>query len=646
MTTLSPLPFNSKPIAPATKTIPFSSAPIAPVSIPDIISQHNVENSTPSKNLGDFSADAITEGVNKIKSSITSGGDKMSAGVKEGGFGGLGKILTGIGESGLGTASGFLQTIFSPLTAVINDSASHISDNPIVQKIATSGFGNAIAKGEQGLTDWAQKHPELATNLSDALNVGFATIGDKLAGSPDLKLPDASTLKSDIGNAKDIITSGSKKAIDTLGNAKDTITENIPGNDIPGKMVRRVQDTLDTRAELKSAPKEVQTAVKADIPKAQADFVNNMTDAEKAKAFDMLQKQKVGTKEMVMKPSERPDAVIGERALEPVKFLEQQKNAAIQAEGEHVKNLGGQSVDINDVKSKFLDKLKTLGISERPPEELLNKKGQIDPKISPLDFSKSELSTPASAKDRQLLETAYKELQGPEIKSASDLHTTRQRLFNETQNKNFTEPFSDRIVDLIHNNKGTSLRSDILHAIKDQAGGTGEGYAAEATRNAKIQDALQTFYKAFGKDLNGKDINIQNLKAGEVANRLSGNASSVVENALQKVEGLAREYGYKSDVSTRVLVAFKTMLKNIVGETQHNSLAGAVEQGTKAALPDAAEIVGNVASGSKTGTLKAAVNFAKGNTRAEQIRALEGLLKPKSTIVVPKSKNVDPILGF
>lgn len=634
MQTLTPLPFNSKPIAAATKSIPFSSAPIAPLSIPDIISQHNISTAQATApfapkdpNLGETTADAELGAANKIKSSVTDAASELNDLKNDpNAKGNMGeslintvKAIGAMAKGGLGVASGVLAGIFSPVPGTVNYLGNKIGNSPTVQKISTSGFGDAVAKGEQAVSDWAQKHPTLV----DAANILMAVVGEKIGapGLEDVKSP----ISEDLNTVKDTVVDTTKKTAKVVADTTNALADKIPGKDIPGKINRRFADAKASSAELKAAPKEVQAAVKTDIPKPTADFVNNMTDAEKTKALDMLEKQKAGVK-APMKPSERPDAVIGQRALEPVKFLEGQKQNSIVAEGEHVKELGNQSIDLSTAKNNLLDKFKTMGVT-------IGEDGK-------LDFSKSELSTPASAKDRGLMQTAVDELKNENI-SAREGHTIRQRLFNETQGKNFTEPFSDRVVDMIHNNKGTSLRSDILHAINDQAGANGEGYAAEATKNAKIQDALQSFYKAFGKDLNGKDINIQNLKAGEVANRISGNASSVVENALQKVEQLAREYGYKSNVSTRNLVYFKTILKNIVGETQANSLAGAVEQGNKAALPDTLDIAEHAVKGNKLGILKSGAKFIKSNTQGEQIRALEGLLKLKG-----KGSSLDKVLGF
>lgn len=428
-----------------------------------------------------------------------------------------------------------------------------------------------------------------------------------------LKPETQSTISDTIKPISDKVES----TINTIKNApKNTFNAVAEGEGITAKAARRVKDVQENKAQLSEQPKVIQNSVKADIPQAQAEFIHETTSEEKNLMKDMLEKQKNGVKKNVMTPSERPDAVIGKETMKPVKFLEDQKKLAIQEEGNHVKNLTDKQVDYSKTVSDFKDRLSTLGVNEGEDGRL--------------DFSKSELSTPSSSKDRGLLQLTADELKpneaGEYVKPASELHTIRQRLFNETQNKNFTEPFTDRIVSMVHNDTGTSVRSGLLHDINGQAGITGKGYTATVTRNAKIQDALETFYKLVGKDAAGKEVNIQNLKAGEVANRIAGNASANVENALYKIETLAKELGYTSDVSVRKLVAFKTMLKNIVGETQANSLAGAIEQGNKAAAADGAEIFGNIVKGEKIGTAKAVLKFVKGNSRAEQIRALEELL--------------------
>lgn len=408
---------------------------------------------------------------------------------------------------------------------------------------------------------------------------------------------------------------------------KEKITE-LPGATIPGKIARRVQDAKMSGDDLKQQPKPVQTAVKADIPQPQATLIHEATPTEKSLMSEMLDKHTEGTKKLVMTPETRPDAVIGREAMKAVKFLEDQKKSAQLIEGEHVKNLGNHDVNYSIPANNFFTKLQQLKVRVRTPEELLTEKG----KVGPLDFSKSELDGRSSAKDRGLLEMTFDKLKpnenGEYIKPADELHTNRQSLFNETQNKNFTEPFSDKIVNIVHNDQGNSVRSDLLHAIRDQAGDTGKGYEATTVKNAKIQDALQSFYKLIGKDAGTRETNIKNLGVGEVANRLEGNASAKVENAFQKIEDIASQYGFKNDVSIRKLVAFKTILKNILGETQHNSLAGAVEQGSRAALPgEAMDVAGNALSGKVGGTIKAVGKFVKSNTRAEQARALKNLLE-------------------
>lgn len=473
---------------------------------------------------------------------------------------------------------------------------------------AAQNYVNQIDRARQAV----ENHP---------VNEFLGWMGLKALGANKVTLPENSVLNKNIS--------------DVPG---DTFKA-IPGSAIPGKMVRRVGDAINSTKELSQQPEQIKSAVKADIPQPQAELINQANPQEKAVMKQMLDLQKEGVKKLIMKPEERPDAKIGQQAMNMVDYLQKQKKQAQFIEGEHVKGLVNKPVDFSKTFQDFKDRMATLGVTE-------GEKGR-------LDFSKSELSTPASAKDRGLLQLTFDELkpnnEGQYVKSANELHTIRQRLFNETQNKNFTEPFSDRIVSMVHNDEGTSVRSGLLHDISKQGGGSGKGYEAETTKNAKIQDALQTFFKLIGKDANSRGTDIKNLGAGEVANRLEGNASAKVENAFQKLEDTAKEYGFKSNVSVRKLVAFKTILKNIVGETQHNSLAGGVEQGVKAALPDAIDVAGQAHSGNIVGAIKAVGKFVKGNTRAEQVRALENLLnteykEPASTAQV--TKTVPELIGI
>lgn len=567
-------------------------------------------------------------------------------------------LLEGLQQIGRGTlkeAGAGIRAAFSPIEAGLKIVSQlpgfHQALGAIQDYVINPASDENSILTSKPVQDFMMSNPHADQVIGDLITIVGTIAGGKKA--PEIKGAVGDTVTGikesiiggpDGGGAVGIV----KDTVDAFGNkikgVVDTAQEKIAtSSSIPAKVVRRVEDTLENRNNLKQQPKPVQTAVKADIPQPQAELIHDATNAEKALMKEMLEKQKTGTKKLVMKPEERPDAVIGKETMKTVNFLENQKNSAIIDEGEHVNNLAGQPVDFTRSAEDFNQRLSEWKI--KPGE-----KGK-------LDFSDSEFSGPSSAKDRSLIQLAYDKLQpnemGQYIKPADELHTIRQLLFNETKNKTFTEPFSDKVVNVINNDKGNSLRSGLLHDIAGQVKGAGPGYAATATKNAIIQDALETFYKLVGKDANGREINIKNLSVGEVANRLEGNASAKIENAFQKIEAVAQKYGYKgTDVSIRKLVAFKTILKNILGDTQHNSLAGGVEQGVKAALPDAAEIVGNVAGGNKVGAGKAILNFVKGNTKAEQIRALEELLNSinkkteNKAPSAPSANSIDQVLEF
>lgn len=191
----------------------------------------------PSKTLGDYTAEAQLAGGSEISDAISEGGKDIQEGTAKGGFGGAGQVLVGMGKSALGTASGALQTIFAPITGAVNDSADHLSDLPIVQQIANSGFGDAIAKGGEHLDNWSAAHPAWAKYISQALNVGLAAIGEKLApgdvANPILK--DTEAIKTGLDNT---VNKGAEVVKNTASNIKEAISPTLTPEEKVGKIIQ------------------------------------------------------------------------------------------------------------------------------------------------------------------------------------------------------------------------------------------------------------------------------------------------------------------------------------------------------------------------------------------------------------------------
>ena len=220
----------------------------------------------PTKNLGDYSAEAIKGATDTIGSRVSDASKGYQEGVQQGGFGGLMKSTGSLLGGGLGTASGFLQLLASPLTASINDVADKAGNNTLLQHIATSGFGDAVAKGEQATSDWATAHPHIV----DGINVLLAGL---MGGKEPIELPDTTTLKSDLGSITTPIKENLGALKDTLGNAKDTVMN------APHTIKEAISPTLTPEEQV---GKIIQGKT-SDIPAAQRTFDTLPSDVNPAK---------------------------------------------------------------------------------------------------------------------------------------------------------------------------------------------------------------------------------------------------------------------------------------------------------------------------------------------------------------------------
>lgn len=150
---------------------------------------------SPSDNLGTETAKQVLGGGQKIAESVTGGAEKIQKG----------DVLGGVVQAGLGSASGAVQSIFAPLTATFQKVADATGIHPM----------DAIANSEAGqkLSEWAKANPDMARNLSDALNVGMSVIGGAKGG--DILGTDVGALAKQIPEATKGVVSDVTQGIKT-----------------------------------------------------------------------------------------------------------------------------------------------------------------------------------------------------------------------------------------------------------------------------------------------------------------------------------------------------------------------------------------------------------------------------------------------
>lgn len=587
--------------------------PVAPEepAIPSIVSKAGSALTQTAENSGNDLIGAVEKGANVIGDSTANQMPKeflpaLTSEITKGGH---------LAQAGLDAGQAGLGVLFSPVTAAIKALSTSASNSPEVQEFARNAapYLDAINKGTASYSDLATKHPVLATGLKDIFNMltlGGGEEGLEKGASVAAKTGDV------VKNASDRIKSG----IGDLANDKPAVgapvapkTSLADGEGILAKGARRIQNASQEAERIKTLPQPVQNAVHTDIPEAWASFTHGLTEEEKKAGAQMLDLQEGNLK--TMNPEKRPEQVVGQRILDAVKSIAGSNKSAAEGEGEAVnKGLAGYPVDYGNTADQFKNDLSVLNVK-------VGDDGR-------LDFSTSEFKGPSTAKDRGLLQSVWTELRpdettGTHVKDAKEVHTGRQALFNEMQSRPKDDPFAAKTTAIAEN-----ARKGLLADIHSQTPGGAE-YRTHATTYAKTQKALTDFYSLLGKKWAGKPEDLLSLRAGEVFNRLKGNASAGAQEVLDRIETLAKENGYKSNIDPRNLVELGNIIKNVVGDTQTGGLAGSVERGTKAALSDAAGAIEHGVSGNVVGAAKAAYKFAKGNTAKEQARALRGLLESR-----------------
>lgn len=138
-------------------------------------------------------------------------------------------------------------------------------------------------------------------------------------------------------------------------------------------------------------------------------------------------------------------------------------------------------------------------------------------------------------------------------------------------------------------------------------------YNAANTQYKDTIEALDEMRRLIGKDFLGSG-DITNLRAGEVMNRLLGNASAKPLSALQNLENVSTKYGNKYNDSVLKQITFADLLDDVYQTVPSRGFQGGVQKGVEGA---ASGFLGKMRQG---GFISATVD-----TGAEAIQAARGI---------------------
>lgn len=396
---------------------------------------------------------------------------------------------------------------------------------------------------------------------------------------------------------------GSKVAVG-LRNATQKLTAD---DSIISRTQRRIEDAFAKRTALKAQPPAVQRAAKVDISPETSHFVMNMSKADKQAARQMVEIAKKA--KTTLRPTYRPVELPGRTIIERVKYIDQTRKTAGKQIGEVVKQMPKTRFAPQNATDEFLQGLDNLGVTVAPGAKL--------------NFAKSAIT---GADEQRLLQQIARDLGvgRPTPGMTNELaHRTRQRIFNmldlgKQQGKltSASEVLANKI------------RSALTNDITANAGKLAKTYTQLSEQYAKSSTALDDFFQLIGRKWSGKSDDLLALRAGEVGNRILGNASANPLDVIARLESTATAYGFKGQNNPVDQLIFNDLLEDWLGSTQTRSLRGQVGRGVSDALTkDAAGIAKDAATGNAPGLLTRAWDYARQIDPDEQLRMLEELLR-------------------
>lgn len=212
--------------------------------------------------LGQRTGELQKEGIKKITTSLSKAKEKITAPETS-----VLRTIGAVAEGALGSASGAITSTFAPLTAFMEKALSRGGEEPSItapEKPEDAPLKPAL----ESIKAWAVKHPEAATNLLDAFNVGATALGLKVVPKPTQGL--TKTLSGVKQGATEVLTTRSTIANEKFINQlvtptqttgkTGTLTANIragkvdEGGLLSGRTVNPDTHQLAIEAQVKSVP--------------------------------------------------------------------------------------------------------------------------------------------------------------------------------------------------------------------------------------------------------------------------------------------------------------------------------------------------------------------------------------------------------
>jgi len=473
--------------------------------------------------LSKVTAPALTTATGVGRGVLQGAATGLKAGAASGAvFGGVSGLATGIEQN-----KGVLGTAFE------------VAKQGAVGGLVGGAVGTAVGAVGGGFQAKANRREELASLLTQGDNIDDALTKTTLPSTTNVNevVPDKPAVTQPVTTT----TAGSTPSKATAGYKVEA-----------GKVV---------------PDKPAQALLKQGIPERDVSIMQSMSPSDRNAAKEMVKiAQEVSDSGIA---TQRQQEVVGKAFFKRAKDVEVlNKAAGSQIDDIARTKLAGVKVNASAATDDFFNQLERSGVDV----DQLRLAETADDIARAFDGSDFEGISAAQKAIKTVLKRVDPALDGADLDGLA-LHRAKRFIYNQVEYGKSSEGLTGQAENLL---KG------LAKGIDDTLDTQFTDYAVANTQYKDTIEALSEMRRLIGRDYLGSQ-DIANLRAGEVMNRLLGNASAKPLSALQNLENTARKYGNVYDDSIIKQITFADLLDDVYETVPKRGLAGSVDTGVQQA---------------------------------------------------------------
>ncbi len=533
-----------------------------------------------------------TDAVMKLGTGGVSNRDVVGSAIRTAG------TIASAGTFGAGSQTGRLATVTAPKLTTATTAGQGALQGAF-QGLKTGAASGAVFGGVSGLATGVEQNKGVLGTAFEIAKQG--AVGGALGGA-------VGSVAGGVGGAFQA-RANRKEELASILSKSDTVDDALKATTVMPK-ADNVADTATTQAipsrttagfkleNKKVVPdKPAQKLLRQGVDETDVAIMQSMSPADREAAKKMVQIAKEVSDTGL--PTKRQQEVVGQAFMTRVKDVETlNRTAGGQIDDIARTQLAGKQVNAGKATDQFFNQLERDGV-DIDALRLANTKEEIAQAFEGSSYEGLDTV-------QRTLKTVLKRVD-PDLAGANmdglQLHRAKRFIDNQvTYGKNAEGLVGD----------AERLLKGLRSSIDDVLDTTFPDYNVANTQYKETIEALDEMRRLIGRDFIGSG-DIANLRAGEVMNRLLGQASAKPMSALQNLENVSRKYGNSYSDSIVKQVRFADLLDDIYETVPKGSLQGRVSGGVASGIDQGVGFMNRMRQGGLiSATIDTAGDIAKG----------------------------------